>query len=384
MKKRVVLLRSTPVAPDPPVEKSADALLRAGYEVTIIGWDRDGAECDKSKRLCLEHGTPEIIRLGIPSFFAGGLKNLMPMAKFQMRLYGWLKAHRNEYDIIHAFDLDTGLTAERIAKKHGKRLVYHILDFYRDSRNISNVLIKNAMKRAEFGVINNADAVIICTEKRYEQIAGSHPKKLEVIYNTPKNPDKISDCFDEIKNSKRCKIVYVGILQEARFLREIIRFTEKDDRFELHIGGFGVMEKEIAEAAEKCGRIRFYGTLPYGKTLALENACDIMTAIYDPAVPNHKYAAPNKLYEALMLGKPLVAVHNTGFDDIIEKNNIGCLIEYTEAGLADGLNRLIAEMNNHRSMSEKMKKLYKEHYSWDKMEQRLVTLYAGLENAEKR
>ena len=33
-----------------------------------------------------------------------------------------------------------------------------------------------------------------------------------------------------------------------------------------------------------------------------------MTAIYDPNISNHYYAAPNKFYEALMLGKPLIMV----------------------------------------------------------------------------
>lgn len=376
IRKRVVLLRTTPVSPDPPVEKTADTLLRCGYDVTIIGWDRGGAEYDTAGKMTLEHGVSDIIRLGVPSFFAGGLKNLVPMAKFQRKLYHWLKAHRNEYDIIHGFDLDTGITAKRIAKKYSKQLIYHILDFYSDSRDISSRLIKGAMKKAEFSVINHADAVIICADSRREQIAGSHPKRLEVIYNTPKNNKEISDCFDGIKNSSRCKIAYVGTLQKSRFLSEIIRFIEKDDRFELHIGGFGMMENEVAGAAEKCSRIRFYGRLPYDKTLALENACDIMTAIYDPSVPNHKYAAPNKLYEALMLGKPLVAAQGTGFDDIIEKNNIGRLIEYTEAGLADGLNSLAAEKEHWHSIGEKMKKLYKEHYSGAEMEKRLAALYA--------
>lgn len=39
--KNVVLLRSNPVNPDPPVEKIADALLAKGYNVTIVAWDRD-------------------------------------------------------------------------------------------------------------------------------------------------------------------------------------------------------------------------------------------------------------------------------------------------------------------------------------------------------
>ena len=129
---------------------------------------------------------------------------------------------------------------------------------------------------------------------------------------------------------------------------------------------------------KKCNRIFYYGKLPYNNTLSLEQACDIMTAIYDPKVPNHKFAAPNKFYESLMLGKPIVMARNTGFDEIIEKNNIGCLIEFDEDGLSKGLNNLIQQKDEWLSMSAKMKKLYADQYSWDEMERRLIELYAGI------
>ena len=379
MKKRVVLIRSNPVSPDPPVEKAADALIANGYEVSVIGWDRGSDIAKKAETLALEHGNAEIVRFGIPAMFDGGIKkNLLSLSKFQIRIHKWLKKHRNEYDIIHAFDFDTGFIANKIARKYNKKLVYHILDFYIDSHNIPSRYLKSTVKNAEFSVINNADATIICTEKRREQITGTTPKRLEIIHNTPKAVNQISDSFSELRNSTRCKIVYVGILAGSRFLREIIKFVEKDDRFEFHIGGFGIMENEVAEAAEKCERIFYYGKLPYDKTLALEQACDIMTAIYDPKVPNHKFAAPNKFYESLMLGKPVVMARNTGFDEIIERNNIGCLIKFDEIGLSMGLNKLIDEKNEWTYMSERMKTLYKEQYSWAEMERRLVELYASL------
>ena len=379
MKKRVVLIRSNPVLPDPPVEKAADTLIANGYDVSVIGWDRSSNIAYKTETLTLEHGTAEIVRFGIPAMFDGGIKkNLLPLSKFQIRLHKWLKKHRNEYDIIHSFDFDTGFIANKIARKYNKKLVYHILDFYIDSHNVPGEYLKSKVKNAEFAIINNADATIICTEKRREQIAGTDPQKLEIIHNTPKAVNRISDSFHKIKNSTRCKIVYVGILAGSRFLREIIRFVEQDDRFEFHIGGFGIMENEVAEAAKKCERIFYYGKLPYDKTLSLEQSCDIMTAIYDPRVPNHKYAAPNKFYESLMLGKPVVMAHNTGFDEIIENNKIGCLIEFSEEGLSKGLNKLIDVQDEWDSMSVRMKKLYNEQYSWSEMERRLVNLYTGM------
>lgn len=379
MKKRVVLIRSNPVSPDPPVEKVANTLIANDYDVSIIGWDRGSDITERNENLTLEHGIVKIIRFGIPAMFDGGIKkNLIPLAKFQIRLYKWLKKHKDEYDIIHSFDFDTGFIANKISIKYNKYLIYHILDFYIDSHNVPSEFLKSKVKNAEFAIINNADVTIICTEKRREQIYGSVPKKLEIIHNTPKAVNQISDSYSELRNSTRCKIVYVGILAGSRFLREIIRFVEQDNRFEFHIGGFGIIENEIAEAAKRCERIFYYGKIPYDKTLSLEQACDIMTAIYDPEVPNHKFAAPNKFYESLMLGKPVVMAHNTGFDEIIKSNDIGCLIEFSENGLSMGLNKLIDAKDEWPAMSQRMKKLYKEQYSWAEMERRLIELYAGL------
>ena len=379
MKMRVILIRSNPVSPDPPVEKVADTLIANGYKVLIIGWDRGNDVTEKDELLTLNHGIVKIVRFSIPAMFDGGIKkNLLPLTRFQNRLHKWLKKHKDEYDVIHSFDFDTGFISNKIANKYNKRLIYHILDFYVDSHNIPSRFLESKVKDAEFAIINNADATIICTEKRREQIVGTVPKKLEIIHNTPKAINQISDSFGEIRNSNYCKLVYVGILARSRFLREIIKFVEQDGRFEFHIGGFGIMENEVAEAAEKCERIFYYGKLPYDKTLSLEQACDIMVAIYDPKVPNHKYAAPNKFYESLMLGKPIVMAHNTGFDEIIETNKIGYLIEFSEKGLSMGLNKLFDTRDEWITMSERMKKIYKEQYSWNEMEKRLIKLYAGL------
>ena len=379
--KRVILLRSNPVAPDPPVEKAADTLLSQGYQVTIVGWDRDSTTHEQVSTLALQRGNAKMVRFGIPAIFDGGLKkNLLPLLRFQKQLFTWLKLHRDEYDVIHAFDFDTGLIANNIATRYKKILIYHILDFYVASHALPMGWLKETVRKAEYRIIHKADCTILCTEKRKEQIAGSHPKKLEIIHNTPKQSN--ITCETIIRNSakERCRIVYVGILAGSRFIRELIQFVKSDERFELHIGGFGLMEEEILRASQACERVVFYGKLPYEKTIALETSCDVMTAIYDPAVPNHRYAAPNKFYESLMLGKPVIMAKNTGFDEIITENKIGCLIDYTQDGLANGLNKLYEQRDNWVAMGKKMQELYHNKYSWAEMEKRLIALYDGLDD----
>ena len=274
--KRVILLRSNPEDPDPPVEKAALALLGAGYDVTIIGWDRDSDYDLKKDSIQISDYKAEVIRFGIKAQFSGGIKkNLFPLCRFLGRLRSWLVKNKATYDIIHAFDFDTGFIASKYAKKFGKKFVYHILDYYVDSHGLRKTILEGAILKLENSVINYADATIICTEKRKEQIAGSTPKNLAVIHNTP-SAAQIRHCDNKTKQTDKVKIVYVGILEPSRLLFEIADAVSQNSSIELHVGGFGVLEDFFIEKSNAFENIYYYGRLTYDHTLSLENECDIM------------------------------------------------------------------------------------------------------------
>ena len=181
-----------------------------------------------------------------------------------------------------------------------------------------------------------------------------------------------------IKQTDKIKIVYVGILQDFRLLKEITDCIAEDKRFEFHVGGFGKYEQFFTEKSQKYDNIFFYGKLSYEKTLSLENECDIMLAVYDPSIENHRFAAPNKFYESLMLGKPVVMVLETGMSNIVATNNLGVLIEYSKTGFKDGLNKLIACKTEWNEMGKRANKIYNEKYSWSEMSKRLIRLYESI------
>lgn len=378
---RIVLIRSNPVAPDPPVEKAVNALLGAGYQITVLGWDRAKAYKQSVDEMLCPNGVAQIVRFGIPAEFSGGIKkNAYQLLLFQKCLYSWLSKHRSEYDAIHAFDFDTGFIAAYCARKYHKKLVYHILDYYVDSHKLGNGLLKSKVEQLERRIINSADATIICTEKRKEQIAGTNPRRLLVVHNTPDQIEIDTAEYHQVLSSPCCKIAYIGILCEGRLLREIISKVQSDARFELHIGGYGELEDVVKNAAMENERIKFYGKLPYAKTLALEACCDVMVAIYHPGRKNHQYAAHNKFYESLMMGKPIIMARNTGFDEIIGENGIGYLIDYSSEGLKEGLDFMLQQKAQWSDMSTKSKQLYHAQYSWSIMQTRIVGLYKELLN----
>ena len=287
-------------------------------------------------------------------------------------MHKWLK--KNRFDIVHSCDFDTAFFSCGIVKRKNEKFIFDIFDFLYDR---PTSFFQKCVKKAQYKIINKADATIICTEERKQQISGSKPRNLTVIHNTP-SKYQITDVSVEFNCSDKVRLVYVGILQDYRLLKEIVEAVSESDSIELHIGGFGKYESFIQSMSEKFNNIYFYGLMSYSDTLALENKCDIMLAIYDPSIDNHFYAAPNKFYESLMLGKPVIMVKNTGMSGVVSQNDIGVLIDYSKESFISGVNELIDRKSQWQVMKERMKKLYREQYSWDEMERRLLELYAGL------
>ena len=377
-KSSVIFLRSNPVDPDSRVEKEVECLLKAGYDVKILAWERKDKYKMKKSFLHLRNGQAEIYRFGIPAEFGAGKKNLKAFILFQFRLFTWLLKNKKEYDIIHACDFDTAFTAYNVTKLVRKKLIFDIFDYLYTDTSGRNQYFKKFIVHLQHKIINAADGTIICTEERKNQIRGSRPKRLEIIHNSP--PSTAHGCLNKLQlDEKKVKIAYVGILQDHRFLIELAEVVREIPECELHIGGFGKYENHFIEMSNKNRNILYYGKLPYQKTIELESSCDIMTAIYDPSVEEHYYAAPNKFYESLMLGKPIIMVENTGMCNMVVQYNIGEVIKYNKQSLKEGIINLIKRKNEWPVISKQMKDLYNQYYSWSEMEKRLVKLYQDIE-----
>lgn len=372
----IVLLRSNPVRPYPRLEKMAKCLIEYGYGVTVLAWDRDSDYPPRVELLELGSVNCRIVRIGLRGQFAGGIKkNLKGLLKFQHFIYRWLVEHKNEYDVIHAYDLDTGFTAQKAAYKTKKVFVYDIPDYYSNGHGYTGI-IRRISNKIENGVIDKAFSTIICSEERKEEIKGSHPKNLYVIHNTPNMP------IQPIKNEHhgRIRFAYIGVFGTTRFLKEMTEFVAQRKDIELHIGGYGAnMEFYFEKMAQKYENITFYGRIPYSKTIEIERNCDILPVIYDPSLLNHKFAAPNKFYEALALGKPIIMAKGTGMSTIVEQYDLGETIEYTIESLEKAVNRLIDRKDKWKEIGEREQNLYRTSYSWDEMKKRIHKLYDSIE-----
>lgn len=94
----------------------------------------------------------------------------------------------------------------------------------------------------------------------------------------------------------------------------------------MEIAGFGELEDLIKQACIQANNIHYWGTVPYEKGIEIMKNSDIILAIYEKTIPNHIYAAPNKYYEGLYLGKPILTTKDTYVGIKTEKYKTGFTI----------------------------------------------------------
>lgn len=368
-KTSVTICRSTPIAPDPRVERAAATLAASGISVIVVGWDRGWNLPPNEGR----EGYV-VVRIPLTAPFGGGLRNLLGVLRWQVSLFVWLLKHCNLYAIIHACDLDTAIPAFFIAKICRKSFVLDIFDSYADAFRVGPFY--RIIRWLEALVAAQADAVIIADEVRRNQLRNVRPKRLVVTYNSP--PDLYSE-LDRREEKEGFRIVYVGLLDVTRGLLTLLDVMVLHPDWTLDLAGFGVDERRIAERARNLQNVRFHGRVDYKQALQLMAAADVMIATYDPSVPNHRYSSPNKLFEAMMLGKPIVVARGTHTDELVEQYGCGIVVPYGDVrALNAALDRLASDPDLRQALGQAGRRAYETCYHWDQMQARLLNLYQDL------
>ncbi|MFA5033995.1 MAG: glycosyltransferase family 4 protein [bacterium] len=372
-KKRIIIIRSNAVNPDPKVEKEAE-YLADDFDVIVLGWDRIGC-CLKNekKKNFLIH------RLYVKSKYGVGIKNTLSMFKWWVYEFFWLMTHN--FDFIHACDFDTYLPALVAAKVKRKSIIYDIFDFYTDMGSSMPFLLRKFIKRVDLFLIKFADGVIIADWKRLEQIKGSKPKKIISIYNTPSDFYEIyKKNIDNVRKQKIFIIGYIGLIEKERGFDSIINVVTQMDTVELIIGGAGPYEKEIKERIKKDNilNVKIIGRVsPYERALEVMSNFDITFALYNPEVANYRYSSPNKLFEAMMFEQPIIVSKDTSMDETVKKYKCGIAVDYNnEVEILKTISELIKlKIKGENPYGINGRNAYLTSFSSKNMQRELINFY---------
>ncbi len=366
MAAKVVFLRSkSPAGVEPRIDKEARALAGAGYEVHVILWDRTLEHAAREER-----GGYSIhrVRIRAPEGRPG---LLLKMPRWW--LASWRMIRGLKPDVVHTVDLDSFLPGLAAKRWLGSKLVYDIFDFYAPMIAVNLPRrIREALTRVERRLARDADLVILPDIVRADFFGSSRPPPIVEIMNVPE------ERIVQPKPQKRFTVFYGGQIARDRGIPELVRACEALG-VRLVVAGHGPDEAAVVPYVQSSPAAEFVGNLPYEEVLSWTASCDVIAALYDPSIPNNRRASPNKLYEAMMLSKPLLTNEGILVGNFVRREGLGAVARYGDAdSLRKALEQLMLSPQSCAEMGARGRRLYEERFRWETMRARLLAAYREL------
>ena len=337
---KIILFRSNNYF-DSRVNKYHNYYNREGIDYIIVGWDRKG------EGLAREHYDFFRYNAGVA---IGGFKALNNHAHWMRFVYTYLRNHP-DVTTIHACDLNSAFPAALYKKfiDPNVNLIFDACDWF--SANFAdNWLLRRAFELMEKFTCKWADELIICEPERKAQVKFPLAKEPLVMPNIPEIDENELKGDDERYHFENNwpTLAYFGGFTSDRFLVELLEVA-KNEKINLLIGGSGnkIVENKLLEVANT-SNIRWFGRMSMKDGLIMSSKADAIYAMYCKTTPNHIYAAPNKYYEAMLLGKPFITTKGTILEKKVVDNDTGYVIEEN----VEDLKSLIRNLNRDDMMKK--------------------------------
>lgn len=341
--------------------------LSRKYEVSIICADKPGEYL---------WGNIRIIDVG-----NGGnrLKRILSTAKKVFQ-----KAVEVDADVYHFHDPEILPFALKL-KRRGKIVVYDIHEDLPKAVYSKHYLprflrgpIASIIKVYENYASKRLDFLITATPAIKKRFLMVNPRT-EVINNFP----IIGELFDEAPHgSKLNEFCYIGVLSEERGIYQLIDSMEKvNGRLNL-AGNFSTDEFERNCRAKKgWSKVNYLGYLSRNEVrdILARSLAGVVTFLPEP---NHIESQPNKIFEYMSAGIPVVGSDFPLWKEIINTNKCGlCADPMDIDALAKVLNTLADNPSLAAELGANGRKAVLEHYNWSLEEEKLFRIYSSFEKS---
>ena len=419
---RIVMFVYGDVTHDSRVLREAGSLAAEGHRVSILARPRD-LQAEAGDREAREGF--EIVRIPLP----GGWRRpwrvlgwpLRSMAHLVDRLRGrpgveqtlawlviWWFAIRGwgreaarlaePADFYHAHDL-TGLPAALAAqRRHGGHVVYDSHEIYLESG--ANVRLpawlRDRLARMEQAWIRETVALVTVNEacgaelnRRYQV-----PGPTVIVHNCPPRWETPAEQDGRLREATGCPAgtpiaLYHGSFSSYRGLDKLADALLAPGLERAHAAylGYGSQRgllESLATDGRYDGRLHILEPVPPEDVVGWVSGADVEVMLLEPGTLNHVVSTPNKVFEALAAGVPVVTSDFPGLRAILigdPDGPLGAVCDPADPAAIAAALRSILELDEDARADLRRRCLRAAHarWNWETESAKLVDLYASLE-----
>jgi len=293
--------------------------------------------------------------------------------------------------VYHAHDLNTLPVAYRASKRHRAKLVYDSHELFIETSTLLKAQ-KRIWEAVERRLILHADKVVTVNRSIAEELSNRYNIPLPyVVMNAPRlssNPlrsKKKENPFKQMLGLEAATplILYQGRYTASRGLENLVLAAHSLEQGVIVFMGWGLIEEELRKLvrSEKLDdRIKFTAPVPYKLLLKTTRCADLGIIPYRFIGLNNYYTTPNKLFEYMMAGLPVVGSDFPELRRIILEYGLGKVFNPDDPqDIARAINDVLSDPVGYRSFRESSKKAAKV-FNWENESKMLVSAYKEMEN----
>lgn len=294
-------------------------MQKVGFRVVLIGRRlRQSPVMDqrpyqsKRMRLLIEKG---------PFFYAF----------FNLRLFFLLLF--SKIDLLVSNDLDTLLPNYLISRIKKIPLIYDSHEYFTETPELTHrPAVQKVWKTIEKFVLSRMDEMITVNDSIANLFREKYKIKVHVVRNMPFRMQQQQVTDREtlgLPPDKNLLILQGSGINIQRGAEELVLSMKYlDDCLLLIIGDGDVLPvlKELCETEQLSEKIRFLPRMPYPELMRYTRLADLGFTLDKATNLNYKFSLPNKLFDFIQAGVPVIASDLPEIKRIIEQYQIGAFI----------------------------------------------------------
>jgi glycosyltransferase involved in cell wall biosynthesis len=416
---KIVMLLYNDFSADTRVHKEARDLAAAGHEVTVVAtrpFPELAPEERRSgyaiRRVPLGSGWRTQLRGSFRRLTTEKPRSIAARAVHGLRQNRlrqlWIKERlRRRYgtgarrlatalapDVVHAHDLDTLDIGADAAARLGVPLVYDSHELWRANNFILKLpaFEQRRWQRREARHIGDADAVIITTESRAAKLREWYPGVDPVVVmncqdGEPLAPTNVLRERLALDASRRI-VLYQGLVHADRGIFVALDALERlPERFVTVVIGPGPDAGPLARAIAARGlegRAFVLPPVPHDELPELTASANYGLSLVQNTSLSYYLSAPNKLFEYMRAGLPMVASDFPEVRRVFEAGDLGERVDPADASaVATALIRLDEDPTRCAAIRAEARALVRTRFNWETQRKRLLEIYERLATPER-